>query len=70
MHLAGKYMRGIANSPVGSSVAGGVAAAGLSALGNVGSDKPDERIAAEALGAGVLGALAGSQNSSQTTHVI
>ena len=61
MHLAGKYMRGIANSPVGSSVAGGVAAAGLSALGNVGSDKPDERIAAEALGAGVLGALAGSQ---------
>ena len=38
-------MRGIANSPVGSAVAGGAAAAGLSALGNVGSDKPGERIA-------------------------
>lgn len=59
--LAGKYMRGIANSPVGSAVAGGAAAAGLSALGNVGSDKPGERIAAEALGAGALGALAGSR---------
>ena len=59
--LAGKYMRGIANSPVGSAVAGGAAAAGLSALGNVGSDKPGDRIAMEALGAAGLGALAGSQ---------
>ena len=59
--LAGKYMRGIANSPAGSAVAGGAAAAGLSALGNVGSDKPGERIAIEALGAAGLGALAGSQ---------
>ena len=59
--LAGKYIRGIANSPVGSAVAGGAAAAGLSALGNVGSDKPSERIAAEALGAGALGAIAGSR---------
>ena len=44
--LAGKFdpqmqrLRAIANSPVGSAVAGGAAAAGLSALGNVGSDKP------------------------------
>jgi len=59
--LAGKYIRGIANSPVGSAVAGGAAAAGLSALGNVGSDKPGDRIALEALGAAGLGALAGSQ---------
>ena len=58
--LAGKYMRGIANSPVGSAVAGGAAAAGLSALGNVGSDKPGERIAAEALGAGLLGGAVGA----------
>ena len=64
--LAGKYMRGIANSPVGSAVAGGAAAAGLSALGNVGSDKPGERIAAEALGAAGLGALAGSQIPART----
>ena len=59
--LAGKYMRGIANSPVGSAVAGGAAAAGLSALGNIGSDKPGDRIAMEALGAGALGAAAGSR---------
>ena len=59
--LAGKYLRGVANSPVGSAVAGGAAAAGLSALGNVGSDKPGDRIAMEALGAAGLGALAGSQ---------
>ena len=59
--LAGKYIRGITNSPVGSAVAGGAAAAGLSALGNVGSDKPGDRIAMEALGAAGLGALAGSQ---------
>jgi len=59
--LAGKYMRGIAQSPVGSAVAGGAAAAGLSALGNVGSDKPADRIAAEALGAAALGAAAGSR---------
>ena len=59
--LAGKYIRGIANSPVGSAVAGGAAAAGLSALGNVGSDKPGDRVAMEALGAAGLGALAGSQ---------
>ena len=59
--LAGKYMRGIAKSPAGSALAGGAAAAGLSALGNVGSDKPGERIAIEALGAAGLGALAGSQ---------
>ena len=65
--LAGKFdpqmqrLRAIANSPVGSAVAGGAAAAGLSALGNVGSDKPGERIAIEALGAAGLGAVAGSQ---------
>ena len=58
--LAGKFMRGIANSPVGSAVAGGAAAAGLSALGNVGSDKPGERIATEALGAAGLGAAFGA----------
>ena len=59
--LAGKYIRGIANSPVGSAVAGGAAAAGLSALGNVGSDKPGERIATEALGAAGLGAAFGAK---------
>ena len=64
--LAGKYMRGIVNSPVGSAVAGGAAAAGLSALGNVGSDKPGDRIAIEALGAAGLGALAGSHIPNRT----
>ena len=65
--LAGKFdpqmqrLRAIANSPVGSAVAGGAAAAGLSALGNVGSDKPGERIAIEALGAAIPGAVVGSQ---------
>ena len=59
-------MRGIANSPAGSALAGGAAAAGLSALGNVGSDKPGERIAMEALGAAGLGALAGSQIPART----
>ena len=54
-------LRAIANSPVGSAVAGGAAAAGLSALGNVGSDKPGERIAIEALGAAIPGAVVGSQ---------
>ena len=64
--LAGKYMRGIANSPVGSAVAGGAAAAGLSALGNVGSDKPGERIATEALGAAGLGAAMGAMIPART----
>ena len=58
MALAGKYAN-LMQRPVMSAGIGGALAAGSSALGNIGSDKPVDRIAMEALGAGALGAGVG-----------
>ena len=64
MKIAGKYMRGIRNNPVKSAVAGGLGAAGAATLGNLISGEAQEegpgRTVLEALGAGALGAAAGS----------
>ena len=58
MALAGKYAN-LMQNPVMSAGIGGALAAGSSALGNIGSDKPTERVLAEALGAGAVGAGVG-----------
>lgn len=62
--IAGKYARNISKNPFASTLAGGLAAAGMSALGNVIDEQADEkepaRLVAEAAGAGALGAIAGS----------
>jgi len=64
MKIAGKYMRGIRNNPVKSAVAGGLGAAGAATLGNLLTGEAQEegtgRTVLEALGAGALGAAAGS----------
>lgn len=56
--LAGKYSQLMANPAAAAAIGGGLAA-GASALGNIDSDKPLERTAVEALGAGALGAAVG-----------
>lgn len=56
--IAGKYAQLMRNPAAAAAVGGGLAA-GASALGNIGSDKPMERVAMEALGAGALGAGVG-----------
>jgi hypothetical protein len=64
-HLAGRYLNAVTSSPLQSTVAGGLATAGLSVGGNLaseeGRDKGAARIALEALGAGALGAGVGSR---------
>jgi hypothetical protein len=56
--IAGKYAQLMQNPAAAAAIGGGLAA-GASALGNIGSDKPLERTAVEALGAGALGAAVG-----------
>ena len=65
LNLAGKYANSLFKNPAASAVAGGLGAAGLATIGNVvGGEASQEgpgRLGLEALGAGALGAVMGSQ---------
>ena len=65
LKLAGKYANIVAKNPAASAVAGGLLTAGLATAGNIMSGQSQQegpgRLAAEAVGAGALGALMGSQ---------
>ena len=65
MNLAGKYANSLFKNPAASAVAGGLGAAGLATLGNITSGEANQeapgRMGLEALGAGALGAVVGSQ---------
>ena len=65
LKLAGKYANTISRNPAASAVAGGLGAAGLATLGNIVSGEAAEedpgRLGIEALGAGALGAVLGTQ---------
>ena len=65
LNLAGKYANIISRRPVASAIAGGLGAAGLATAGNILSGESEQegavRTGLEALGAGALGAIVGSQ---------
>lgn len=62
IQLAGRYAKELLEKPVALMATGGLGAAGLATLGNVGSGQAEyespARMGLEALGAGALGALA------------